>query len=98
MLEKKSKGTTQCDKRTVICNVGTSQCEDRIVKCEKKVRGPPNVTKEVSYVMLELYNVRMKPLNVRKKIREPSNVTKELSYVMLELHNMMIKSLNVKFW
>ena len=27
----------------------------------KKIREPPNVTKEKSYVILELYNVRMKP-------------------------------------
>ena len=29
----KSKGTTKCEKRTVICDVGTAQCEDEIVKC-----------------------------------------------------------------
>ena len=63
----KSKGTTQYDKRIVICNVGTAQCEDETVKCEKKVREPPNVTKELSYMMLESHNVRMKPSNVRKK-------------------------------
>ena len=34
---------------------------------KKKVRKPPNVTKELSHVMLELYNVRMKPSNVKKK-------------------------------
>ena len=67
MLEKKSKGTTQCDKRTVICNVGTAQCEDGTVKCEKKVREPPNVTKEVSYIMFKLHNVKIKPSNVRKR-------------------------------
>ena len=33
----------------------------------KKVREPPNVTKELSYMMLEPHNVRMKPSNVRKK-------------------------------
>ena len=33
------------------------------------------MTKELSHVMLELHNVRMKPSNVRKKVREPSNVT-----------------------
>ena len=38
-----------------------------MVKCEKKVRDPPNVTKELSYVMLELHNMRMEPSNVRKK-------------------------------
>ena len=40
----------------------------RIVKCKKKIiREPPNVTKELSHVMLKLYNVRMEPSNVRKK-------------------------------
>ena len=32
----KSKGITQCDKRTVTCDVGTAQCEDETVKNEKK--------------------------------------------------------------
>ena len=41
--------------------------EDVTVKCEKKVREPPNVIKELSHVMLELHNVRMEPSNVRKK-------------------------------
>ena len=35
---RKSKRTTQCDKITVIRDVGTAQCEDGTVKCEKKVR------------------------------------------------------------
>ena len=35
-VRKKSKGTTQCDKRTVIFDVGTAQYENEIVKCEKK--------------------------------------------------------------
>ena len=46
----KSKGTTKCEKKTVTCDVGTAQCEDETVNCEKKVREPPNVTKELSYV------------------------------------------------
>ena len=46
--------------------------------------------------MLKLYNVRMKPLNVRKKVREPPNVRKELSHVtkieqMLVLLNIIIE-------
>ena len=66
--EKKIKGTTQCDKRTVICNVGIAQCKDETVKYEKKkVTEPPNVRKELSHVMLELHNVRMKPSSMRKK-------------------------------
>ena len=58
--EKKNKGTTKCNKRIVICDVRTAQYEDRTVKCEKKVREPPNVRKELLYVMLELHNVKMK--------------------------------------
>ena len=29
--EKKNKGTTECDKRTVTCNIGTTQCENRTI-------------------------------------------------------------------
>ena len=54
------------------------------------------MTKEMSYVMLELHNMRMKPSNVRKKVKEPPNVTKKLSYVMLELHNVRMKPSNVR--
>ena len=62
----KSKGTAKSKKRTVICDVGTAQYEDGTIKCEKKAMEPPNVTKELSYVMLELHNVKMEPSNVRK--------------------------------
>ena len=65
--EKKSDGTTKCEKRTITCDVGTAQCENGTVKCEKKVSEPPNVRKKLSYVKLEPHNVRMKSLNVRKK-------------------------------
>ena len=34
VLEKKSKGTTKYEKKTVICDVGTTQYEDETVKCE----------------------------------------------------------------
>ena len=30
------KGTTKCDKITIICDGGTAQCDNRIVKCDKK--------------------------------------------------------------
>ena len=64
---------------------------------EKKVREPLNVTKELSYMMLELHNVKMKPSNVRKKkVKELPNVRKKLSYVMLELHNVIIEPSNVR--
>ena len=55
------------------------------------------MTKELSYVMLELHNVRMEPSNVRKKkVREPPNVKKEPSHVMLELYNVRMKPSNVR--
>ena len=66
--KKKKKETTKCDNSIVKCEVGTAQCDDRTVKCEKKRRRKsPNVTKELSHVMLELHNVIMKPSNVRNK-------------------------------
>ena len=66
-LRKKNKGTTIYDKRTVTCDVGIAQCEDETVKCEKKVREPLNVTKELSHVKLELQNTWIKPSNVKEK-------------------------------
>ena len=55
------------------------------------------MTKELSYMMLELHNVKMKPSNVRKKkVREPPNVRKKQSHVMLELHNVRIEPSNVR--
>ena len=65
---KKSKGTIQCDKIIVTCDVGTVQCEDVTVKCEKKKsKGITKCKKKKSHVMLELHNVRMEPSSVRKK-------------------------------
>ena len=43
----------------------------------KKVKESPNVTKELSYMILKPHNVRMKLSNVRKKkVRELPNVKK----------------------
>ena len=39
------------------------------------------MTKELSYVILELHNARTELSNVRKKIRELLNVTKERSHI-----------------
>ena len=33
---------------------------------KEEVKEPPNVTKELSHVMLKLHNMRMKPLSVKK--------------------------------
>ena len=61
----------------MICYVRTAQCEDEIVKREKKVREPPNVTKELSHVVLKPHNVRMEPSNVRKKIKGTTKCEKK---------------------
>ena len=43
---RKNKGTTKCDKSTIIYDVSTTQCEDGIIKYEtKKIKEPSNVTK-----------------------------------------------------
>ena len=54
-------------KKIVTCDVGTAQYENETVKCEKKVREPLNVRKELSHVTLELHNMKMKPSSMRKK-------------------------------
>ena len=82
----KSKETTQCDKRTVICDVGISQCEDGAVKCEKRT-----VTCNVGTTQCEDGTVKCE-----KKTRELPNVIKELSYVILEPHNVRMERLNMR--
>ena len=68
--------TIKCEKKirkllnvtnTVTCEIGTTQCKNEIIKCEKQIRELLNLTKELSNVMLKLYNVRIEPSNVRKK-------------------------------
>ena len=54
------------------------------------------MTKEMSHVIVELHNIRMKPSNVKKKVRKPPNVRKELSHVILKLHNVRMKPSNVR--
>ena len=58
---RKNKKTTECDKSIVTCDVGTVQCEDDIIKFEKKIREPLNVTKVQSHMMLVIRNVRLVP-------------------------------------
>ena len=51
----------------VTCDVGIAQYDNRTVKCEEKIKVPPNVRKVQSNVMLVVLNVRTEPSNVRKK-------------------------------
>ena len=55
----------ECDKRAITCDVEIAQYENETIKCEKKVNEPPNVTKELSHVMLKLHNMRIESLNVK---------------------------------
>ena len=34
---RKNKGTIECDKSIITCDVGTAQFEDSTIKCEKKI-------------------------------------------------------------
>ena len=47
MRKKKKKGTTECDKRIITCDVGISQYEDRTIKCEKKSKGTTECDKRI---------------------------------------------------
>ena len=66
-VRKKKMRTTKCDKRIVICDVKTTKYGDEPIKCEKKIKKPPNVTKVWSNVVLIQSNVTMELSNVRKK-------------------------------
>ena len=68
----------KCDVSTAQCDNEIVKCEEKIqvrpnvrnVRSNvilKKVKESPNVTKELSYMILKPHNVRMKLLNVRKK-------------------------------
>ena len=45
-MRKKVRESSNVTKKTITCDIEIAQCEDGIVKCEKKVRKPPNVTKK----------------------------------------------------
>ena len=65
--KKKNKRTTKCEKQNVKCDVRNAQCENGTVKCEKENKGTTKCDKKMTHVMLELYNVRIEPSNVKKK-------------------------------
>ena len=96
MWEKKSKGTTKCEKQTVTYDVGTVQCEDKTIKCEKKSKGTAKSKKRTVTCDVGTAQREDEIVKCEKKVREPPNVTKELSYVMLELHNVKMEPSNVR--
>ena len=62
----KNKGTAECDKSTIICDLVLHNMRMVPSNVRKKIRELPNVIKVQSYVMLVLHNIRMIPSNVRK--------------------------------
>ena len=42
----------------------------------RKIKEPPNMTKEQSHMMLELHNMRMEPSNVRTIIKKTTKCDK----------------------
>ena len=63
----------------------------------KKIKVPHNVRKVQSNVILVLFNLIMKPSNVRKKKKKKlPNVTKVQSHMMLVLSNVIMELSNVR--
>ena len=76
-------------------NVSTAQCNNvAILRIKNTV--PLNVTKIESNAMLVLFNVTMKPSNLRKKIKESLYMTEELSNLILELYNVIMELSNLR--
>ena len=65
------------------------------MKCEKKIREPPNVRKTIT---CDVGTAKCEDCTVKceKKVRKPPNKRKELSHVMLELHNVRIEPSSVR--
>ena len=74
--KKKKKGTTECDKNIVTCDVGTIQREDGTIKWEKKNKGTTECNK--STVTYDVRTTQRKDGTIKceKKINEQPNVTK----------------------
>ena len=39
-MREKKKGTNECDKSTITCDVDTTQYKNGTIKCEKKIKEP----------------------------------------------------------
>ena len=68
--EEKNNGPTEYDKSTIIYHVLLLNVTMELSNMRKKIRGPPNLTKVWSDVILILPNVMVELSNVRKKIME----------------------------
>ena len=99
----KSKGTTQCDKRTVTCDKNRADVMLLLLNMtmepsnlRKKNKGTTICDKRI--VKCDIWITQCEDVTIKfeKKVRESPNVRKELLHVMLELHSMRMKSSNVR--
>ena len=74
--EKKSKGTTQCDKRTVICDIGIAHVRMKPSNVRKKSKGTTKCEKKIVTCDVETAQYEDGTVKCEKKIREPPNVRK----------------------
>ena len=92
------------------CDIRTAQWDDGTVKCEKKIKEPPNVIKKTvtcdkrtvtcnknrTNAMLILLNITMEPSNLRKKNKGTTICDKRIVNVILKLQNVRMESSNVR--
>ena len=95
MWEKKNKGTTDCEKSIVTCDVGTAQFEDSIIKYEKKYTWTTECGKSTVKCDVSTTQYDNGTIKCEKKIREPPNVTKVQLHVMLVMPNVTMALSNV---
>ena len=75
-MGKKNNGTTECDKSTIICDVGIAQYEDSTIKCEKKNKGTTKCNKSTVICDVDTAQYDDSTIKCKKKINEPPNVAK----------------------
>ena len=88
---RKNKGTSECDQRTVTCDIGTTQFENGTIKCEKQSEGTTKFVKRTVTYDAGIARSKDGTVKCEKKVREPSNVRKELSHMMLDLQNVKME-------
>ena len=74
--KKKSKGTTKCEKITIICDIGTAQCKVETIKCEKKSKRIAQCEKRTVTCDVGTAQCEDETIKCEKKVKEPPNVRK----------------------
>ena len=95
-VRKKNKGTTECDKSSITCNVDTTQYEDEAMKNEKKKKWTTKYDKSTVKCDVDTAKYDNRTIKCEKKYKKLSNIAKKQSHVMLELYNVMMESSNMR--